>query len=304
MGLLQSGGRRWVLGADQLIGREPGAALRLDDESVSWRHASLRWTGHAWELQDLGSLNGTFVDGQRIAPGGRALLPLGCQLRFGYAATAWQLEEVDAPGTSLVDVATGERLTGADDLVAAPSAGEPALFVSRQANGEWVAECDDRVWEPQPLEVIQVGGRQYRFEPGAPVYATTAGRKQAATPRAIALEFFVSRDEEYVEIAILHGSKRIELKPRAHRYMMLTLARLRIEDQGNGALSEASHGWVPQDRLLKMLATTPPLLAVDIYRARRQFGDAGVFDSAQMVERRATTHELRIGVPKISIHLA
>jgi FHA domain len=304
MGLLQSGGRRCVLGADQLIGREPGAAIRLDDESVSWRHASLRWTGMAWELQDLGSLNGTYVDGQRIGPGARAVLSLGSELRFGFSPEAWQLEALDPPGTSLVDVATGERISGEDDLIAAPQAGEPALFVSRQAQGDWVAECDDRVWEPLPLEVIHVAGRQYRFEPGAPVYATTAGRREEPTPRAMALEFFVSRDEEYVEIAILHGAKRIELRPRAHGYMMLTLARLRMQDQTDGALSEASHGWVPQERLLKMLATTPPLLAVDIYRARKQFSEAGVSDSAQVVERRATTHELRIGVPKISIQVA
>jgi hypothetical protein len=304
MGLLESRGRRCVLGADQLIGREPGAAIRLDDESVSWRHASLRWTGQVWELQDLGSLNGTFVDGQRIAPGARALLRLGSEIRFGYSQDAWQLEELEAPGTSLVDVATGERISGVDDLIAAPQSGEPALFVSRQANGEWIAECDDRVWEPQGMELISVAGRQYRFEPGAPVYATTAGRSEEATPRALALDFVVSRDEEYVEIAIVHGSRRIELRPRAHSYMMLTLARLRVEDQANRALSDASHGWVQQERLLKMLATTPPLLAVDIYRARKQFSEAGVSEAAQIVERRTTTHELRIGVPKISIQVA
>src|SRR3954465_16021695 len=120
MGLLDSRGRRYVLGADQLIGREPGASIRLDDDSVSWRHASLRWTGQAWELQDLGSLNGTFVDGQRIAAGARALLPLGSELRFGPSPEPWQLEDVDPPGTSLVDVATGERIAGADDFIAAP----------------------------------------------------------------------------------------------------------------------------------------------------------------------------------------
>jgi hypothetical protein len=304
MGLLESRGKRCVLGADQLIGREPGAAIRLDDESVSWRHASLRWTGQAWELQDLGSLNGTFLDGQRIAPGARALLRMGCEIRFGDSPESWRLAELDPPGTSLVDVANGERITAFDDLIAAPQSVEPALFISRQANGEWVAECEDRVWEPQAMELITVGARQYRFEPGAPVYATTTGRKEQLHPLGLGLDFLVSRDEEYVEIAILQGERRIELRPRAHSYMMLTLARLRVQDQTNGSLSDASHGWVQQERLVKMLATTPPLLAVDIYRARKQFSEAGVCDAAQIVERRTTTHELRIGVPKISIQVA
>lgn len=304
MGLLGSRGKTCVLGADQLIGRGPEASIRLDDDSVSWRHASLRWTGQAWELQDLGSRNGTFLDGQRIAPGARALLRLGCELRFGHDPEAWRLDEMDPPATSLVDLTTGERIWGVDGLIAAPRSGEPSLFISRQANEEWVAECDDRVWEPQALEVISVGGRQYRFEPGAPVYATSAGQSTQVTPHTLGLDFVVSRDEEYVEIAIVHGPRRIELRPRAHGYMVLTLARLRVRDQSNPELSRGSHGWVRQEQLLKMLATTPPLLAVDIYRARKQFSEAGVANAAQIIERRTTTHEVRLGVAKISIQVA
>lgn len=301
MGCLESGEKRCLLGADQVIGREPGSALRLDDESVSWRHASVRWTGQAWELQDLGSRNGTFVDGQRIAVGARVLLRMGCQLRFGEAEEPWRLVEVEPPVTALVDLATSERIFAFDDLVAVPHQGEPELFISKQVDGSWIAEFGDRVWEPQASEVLTVGARQYRFEPGAPVYATTTGRSQQLTPAQMALQFWVSRNEEHVEVKIVHGERSIDLRPRAHSYVLLTLARLRVQDQGDRALEPASQGWVYQDRLLKMLATTPTQLAVDIYRARKQFSEAGVFEAAQIIERRGTTHELRIGVPKLAI---
>jgi len=304
MGTLESGEKRCLLGADQVIGREPGSALRLDDDSVSWRHASLRWTGQAWELQDLGSRNGTFLDGHRIAAGARALLRMGCQLRFGDAEELWRLVEVDPPVTSLLDIATGERIFALDDLVAVPQVGEPELFISKQANGFWIAEFADRVWEPQASEVLTIGAHQYRFEPGAPVYATVTGRSQQLTPSELALQFFVSRNEEHVEVKIVHGERSIELRPRAHSYVLLTLARLRVQDQGDQSLDPASQGWVYQDRLLKMLATTPTQLAVDIYRARKQFSEAGVAEAAQIVERRGTTHELRIGVPKLAISVA
>jgi hypothetical protein len=76
---------------------------------------------------------------------------------------------------------------------------------------------------------------------------------------------------------------------------------LRVQDQGDRALDLASQGWVYQDQLLKMLATTPTQLAVDIYRARKQFSEAGVFDAVRIIERRGTTHELRIGVPNLAI---
>ena len=301
MGCLEGGEKQCVLAADQVIGREPGAALRLNDESVSWRHASLRWTGQAWELQDLGSLNGTFVDGHRIATGARVLLRMGCQLRFGEAEELWRLVDAEPPITSLVDVTTGERIFAFDELLAVPQSGEPELFISKQADGAWIAEFGERVWEPQASEVLTIGTRQYRFEPEAPVYATTTGRSQQLTPAQMALQFLVSRNEEHVEVKILHGERSIDLRPRAHSYVLLTLARLRVQDQGNDSLQPTSQGWVYQDKLLKMLATTPTQLAVDIYRARKQFSEAGVVEAAQIIERRGTTHELRIGVPKLAI---
>ncbi|WP_327676474.1 DUF1707 and FHA domain-containing protein [Kitasatospora sp. NBC_00458] len=69
-------------GAGQLtIGRIPGSGLRLNDASVSRHHAELRREGEGWVLYDLGSTNGTHVNGHRIA-GGVRVRP-GDQVRFG-----------------------------------------------------------------------------------------------------------------------------------------------------------------------------------------------------------------------------
>jgi ABC-type multidrug transport system ATPase subunit/pSer/pThr/pTyr-binding forkhead associated (FHA) protein len=38
----------------------------LDDARVSWRHATVRWGGRSWIIEDHGSTNGTYVQGQRI----------------------------------------------------------------------------------------------------------------------------------------------------------------------------------------------------------------------------------------------
>lgn len=48
------------------IGRLPDNDVVLDDMLVSRRHAELRRTGYAWQLVDLDSGNGTFVNGRRI----------------------------------------------------------------------------------------------------------------------------------------------------------------------------------------------------------------------------------------------
>ncbi|GAA1275278.1 DUF1707 and FHA domain-containing protein [Kitasatospora nipponensis] len=48
------------------IGRAPGSDLRLSDISVSRAHAELRRDADGWVLHDLGSTNGTHVNGRRV----------------------------------------------------------------------------------------------------------------------------------------------------------------------------------------------------------------------------------------------
>lgn len=63
------------------IGRSPDCDLTLADLTVSWRHAELRWAGTGWVLADLGSTNGTRVNGWRAGPG-LAVRP-GDRVTFG-----------------------------------------------------------------------------------------------------------------------------------------------------------------------------------------------------------------------------
>jgi hypothetical protein len=51
------------------IGRAPDCDLPLGDITVSWHHAELRLSGEAWMLVDLGSTNGTRVNGWRADSG-------------------------------------------------------------------------------------------------------------------------------------------------------------------------------------------------------------------------------------------
>jgi hypothetical protein len=48
------------------LGRLPESPLRLDDPEISYRHAAVRLHGATWQVMDVGSTNGTTVDGERI----------------------------------------------------------------------------------------------------------------------------------------------------------------------------------------------------------------------------------------------
>jgi hypothetical protein len=49
-----------------LIGRHPGSDVVLDDSFVSGEHAELEADEAGWVLRDLGSTNGTFVNGEEV----------------------------------------------------------------------------------------------------------------------------------------------------------------------------------------------------------------------------------------------
>jgi hypothetical protein len=66
------------------IGRSPDCDLLLGDPTVSWVHAELRATAAGWVLADLGSRNGTRVNGW-LAGSGFTVRAGDC-VRFGRAA--------------------------------------------------------------------------------------------------------------------------------------------------------------------------------------------------------------------------
>ena len=67
--------------APLLIGRGNDAAIRLDDDYVSTRHARIASSGDQWFVEDLGSTNGTYIGTQRLTQ--PTTLQLGSQVRIG-----------------------------------------------------------------------------------------------------------------------------------------------------------------------------------------------------------------------------
>ena len=62
-------------------GRHPESDIFLDDVTVSRRHAELARSAGAWIVRDVGSLNGTYVNRQRIED--QAPLKNGDELQIG-----------------------------------------------------------------------------------------------------------------------------------------------------------------------------------------------------------------------------
>src|SRR3954454_10514764 len=120
-------GREHALDADVVIGRE-GCDVVLADPEVSRRHAALRMTDEGPAVEDLGSTNGTFVNGQRIS--GVFVLSDGDVVAFGSTEGEMQAGATAALGAPQV---TAARSIPADPPAAAPASPPPPAAAPPQA---------------------------------------------------------------------------------------------------------------------------------------------------------------------------
>ncbi len=78
-----------LTGNQMIIGREEGLEIALQDPESSRRHSRVTWQGHQFIIEDLGSTNGTFVNGVQITTP-HALNP-GDSVGVGQTALVFQV---------------------------------------------------------------------------------------------------------------------------------------------------------------------------------------------------------------------
>jgi DNA segregation ATPase FtsK/SpoIIIE, S-DNA-T family len=99
-------GRDFPLAAgDLVVGRDPGCAVRLADPALSGRHLRLRVDeNNRVTVKDLGSRNGTRLEGATLADGEEQALPPGAVVSAGRTQLAVELPPADAyPPAAAVD---------------------------------------------------------------------------------------------------------------------------------------------------------------------------------------------------------
>ena len=291
----------WVLTREELVGRSSLCDWQLIEEDVSAQHAALRWTGKAWELQDLGSRNGTFVRGQKLAPGGRVVLIAGMRIRFGTRGPDWLLSDASPPCTLAIRLRDRVRVVENAGTLVLPSDTDPRLVLFRDADGAWFAEQGDQVCEVADDQTLVVNDEPWRLRTEAPVVETYQSSDRSSAIDLLQLRFRVSADEEHVEVSALLGGMETLVPARVHHYLLLVLARCRLADLQSKPDAPATHGWIQQEQLSKMLRKSALHINVEIYRARQQLAELGFTGAVKLIERRRDTGELRLGCASLVI---
>jgi pSer/pThr/pTyr-binding forkhead associated (FHA) protein len=74
-------GVAFALDAITTLGRDVNNSIVLEDEFVSATHAALTYRGRAWYVEDIGSTNGTFVNGSQVD--GLSPIAFGDEIQLG-----------------------------------------------------------------------------------------------------------------------------------------------------------------------------------------------------------------------------
>jgi hypothetical protein len=113
-------------------------------------------------LRDLGSSNGTTVDGRPLAPRQRCVLNAGSQLCFGGEAEVWTVADLTPPAVCAVLLGPQEYHWGNQTLLVLPSQERPEANIWNEAE-RCSVETDERQREPECGELIQLPSGWWRL---------------------------------------------------------------------------------------------------------------------------------------------
>lgn len=122
-------GRSYTLfGEKTFIGRDLGNDFSIEDPEVSRRHACVTRKGKDYSIEDLGSTNGTFVNGIRVA--GQQALHDGDIIGLGQIVLAYE---------ETVEVSNDATLTGIPAMAPPPAQPRPAEYAQPPTTGPTTA---------------------------------------------------------------------------------------------------------------------------------------------------------------------
>lgn len=292
--------RKYLLEAEQAIGRGSNVRLRLDREYVSNRHAELRFRDGVWCVKDLGSANGSFVNDLRIGALDWTNLHQGDVLAFGdQHQERWLLEDAEPPRPLMI-TADSEQVVEFEAGFAAIPADEPVATVYRDEQGQYWSALPDQ--PPAPLsdqQTIEVGGVTWRLSEARSA-STTAVLARSLDVRSARLVFRHSPDWENIELTAEVGHERFLLGAREHHLLLLVLAR-QIESDRKQGLPESACGWLEKEELLDQLKVERTQLNTHMFRIRKQFGLAGFNNAFEVFDQRLKTRQIRLGVRQVQL---
>jgi hypothetical protein len=284
------------------IGRASDNDIVVPESTASGLHATIEWRGgFSWELKDLGSKNGTFVDGRRVETGAWERLAATTELAFGDARETWVVVDLKRPEAEAYCRETGEIRSSKDRILTLSDDPNDWVDVVEDAPGSWMLEMRGRCDALVDQQVVAIGGRTWVLTlPTAEPQTAPLPSPETQRPVDVRFMFRVSADTEHVELSVRHGAETWT-STRACTHALLRLAEARLRDREAGGHPD-EHGWLYSDDLCTLAGyENDARLNVEIHRARRALASIGLPNAQAIIQRRRGTRQLRIGTSVLEI---
>lgn len=282
-----------------LVGRAPSNDVVLSDDQVSWHHAAVWLESGAVHVRDMGSRNGTLLNGERIRglvsmkEGDVVTLGLSTELRLRPTGT------VPEPISLLVEqVDAGIRIPMRSDRFVIGSsttadlrvhdAPDQVATVLVEPDGEVLLATEDSSLALRSGQIFEVAGHRLRVVEVPYTHAPTVEPDHGRYPYALAVTLNGATGPEATVFDPRHDlSYRVDAENRA--VLLYLLARKLREDQEAGASLEDA-GWATDEEVSvgvwgKGGPSDSNNLHVLVYRLRKELKRAG-FDPWFIEKRR------------------
>ena len=266
-------GQSHFLHAVHVIGRNKSSDTFIEDKRVSMVHATLRWQSEDWVIHCHGR-NGLKLNGQQLSSSTMSKLSAGDLLEFCDEASGhWVVDSVDPPCKLLVPLdGVTEDVVHLEDDFEFLGGGTNPLYLSHSTDDQWVliqGNTERIVSDKQVVEDNQ--GRIWRFH-HPDVFDQTLDHSsqvlEAGQFPYIKMEFLVSQDEEHVRIIIHVQGKMLDLGERVYHYMLLILARKKLQDANGGPLDDFQ-GRLSVESLIAMMKVDHNYINQMVFRAKK-----------------------------------
>ncbi|MCB9668223.1 MAG: FHA domain-containing protein [Alphaproteobacteria bacterium] len=282
-----------------LIGRAPSNDLVVSDDQVSWHHAAVWLENGALHVRDMGSRNGTLLNGERIRGLGRIeegdVVSLGpttqIRLRTSPRATpaiALLLEQIDAGVRIPLRSDRFDIGSGAQCDLRIPDAPPRAATLLVEQDGEVVLATEDSAIALHHGQVFEIAGHHLRVVSVPPTHAPTVEPEEDRYPYALRVTLNgVTGPEATLEDTSVGLVYRVDAENRA--ILLYMLARKLTADLDDG-MDASDAGWASDDEVSvgvwgKGGPSDANNLHVLVYRLRKELQKAG-FDPWFIEKRR------------------
>jgi pSer/pThr/pTyr-binding forkhead associated (FHA) protein len=286
----------------------------LTNPCVSKMHAVVEWKNDIWVIRDLSS-NGTWLNQNQLTKEEPLPLKIGDIIRFSdKEQLSFQVEDLSPPSDMLLPI-THSNANQHDAARAAitlqhyhllPNDQSPEIaLISNQLTGQWYIEyVNEPHLEPRLLQendVIEYNNQHWKLQLSHLEDSTELNTAPQLEIEDLLCIFELSLNEEITKLKVKSPQKITNLHTRSHHYLMLSLARYRVEDAEKG-LPSTEQGWVHTDRLLRDLGVDMAHLNIQIHRSRKQFADmlTNVHNADNVIERQL--RQVRFACPAFEIY--